>query len=266
MVERKRILNSLRTLLFPPKCAACKTLLPWRDPLSDQETDRALCDGCLKIWKSEQMDTCDVCAKRVYECTCMPLPMLEARCSRFYKLIYYDPGKSTPVQNRVIYHIKRNPDVAVHRFLAKQLAPIVQGYLQEKKRSTDQAIITYLPRSRRSSLKYGTDQAEALAKELSLCLGIEMIPLLKRTHTPLKPQKELLTPIPRLKNAQKMFVRDPDKDCRGKTVFIVDDLVTTGSTMSMGTSILRKMGAADIVCLAVASDEINKTSFIPRNP
>ena len=41
-------------------------------------------------------------------------------------------------------------------------------------------------------------------------------------------------------------------DCQGKRVLLVDDVVTTGSTLLEGCRVLREMGAREVTCLTLA--------------
>lgn len=50
----------IRALLFPPKCAACRSLLDWHGAA---KYNIALCERCQKKWNSERLETCGHCAK-----------------------------------------------------------------------------------------------------------------------------------------------------------------------------------------------------------
>ena len=52
-------MSYLRDLLFPPKCAACHTLLKWSAPT--EESAPSLCPACLAEWESEELETCGIC-------------------------------------------------------------------------------------------------------------------------------------------------------------------------------------------------------------
>ena len=110
-----RRMNYLRDLLFPPKCAACHTLLEWSAPT--EEVAPSLCKACLAEWESEELEPCGICAKKVCECECMPERMRKAKCAGFSKLVYYVPSKKTLVQNRLIYLIKRKKQLVLINFL-----------------------------------------------------------------------------------------------------------------------------------------------------
>ena len=50
----------IRSLLCPPKCVSCGTLLEFRGLGAEVP---ALCRHCRELWQSETLDTCGVCAK-----------------------------------------------------------------------------------------------------------------------------------------------------------------------------------------------------------
>ena len=247
----KHFLNLCRNLLFPPKCAACGALLDW----NDAHTFGALCEDCRRRWESEKADGCEVCAKRVCECTCMTAAMERAKCAGFRKLVFYRHGKRQHVQNRLIFHVKTSNDRQTPRFCASELLPALRSLTEGK----PYTVLTYVPRSRAARLEYGTDQAKALAGEISRQSGIPCYQLLRRKRGKNRAQKKLGV-AERYRNARRSYAPN-SKDTpmlASKTVFLVDDMVTTGVSMAVCASILYRMGAREVHSLAVASDVINR--------
>ena len=56
----------------------------------------------------------------------------------------------------------------------------------------------------------------------------------------------------RQENAKKSFSLVKNIDLRGRTVILVDDVVTTGSSFADCTRLLISAGAARVICLCVA--------------
>ncbi len=241
-------------LLFPPKCTCCARLLDF-----EAAEDSALCPDCQKLWESEKRDFCGVCAKEVGHCSCLTERMQKAKCKGFYKLIYYFPGKRTQVQNRLIYAVKQNRDRRTVAFLAGELWSLMREMLKENSISCENVILTYIPRGHLAKLQYGTDQAKELAKELSRISGIPLQKLIVRKRGRARSQKKL-DPIARYQNAKLSFLPISDRvvSLKGKQLFLIDDIVTTGSGMAVCTRLLRKMGAKEVYAFAVASDILNK--------
>jgi len=253
MAAGRGILSYLRRLCFPPLCASCRTLLDWQTPEQVREDPAFLCDACQREWISETLETCGTCAKRLGDCFCQTALMEEARCEGFCKLTYYRIHESIPVQNRIIFSIKQRNNQNTFRFLALALAPMVLARLSELKISHDEVILTHLPRMRRRVLDHGFDQAKELAKELSRVLGIPHRSLILRRSGDDHMQKDL-SAVEREKNAKRAFLPTKTDVCRGRTVLLVDDIVTTGAGMAACTRILRKMKAARVIAIAVAWD------------
>ena len=242
------ITDRILRLLFPPKCEACLQPLDWYTC----EKDTVLCPSCLARLQSERALTCDQCAKRVDECTCMPSLLSRAGCKGFYKLVKYYPNRNDYVQNRLLYTVKKQRAPRIHFFFAHQLAPAVN--LCRQTAGEDSLLLTYLPRNPRSERKSGTDQARMLAEALSIETEIPFKSVFSRKRRGGVAQKKL-SRKERIDNAQKVFEIAGEIDLKGTTVILVDDIVTTGSSMAAGVRLLRECGAKNIFCLAVAVDQ-----------
>ena len=248
------VFSRIRGLLFPPKCAACGELLDWYEA---SKRGDALCPTCKKRWISEKLETCGHCSKRVTECSCMPEDLRKSRCLGHRKLTYYLHGTREPVQNLVIYHIKENRDLTATAFLTSELLPILEELLETNGVAPQDAILTYVPRGRAAKAKYGTDQAELLARMLSRKSGVPCRRLLGRRRRASREQKRL-TADERRKNARAAFRAGRDEKIDAKLLFLVDDIVTTGTSAAACVQILREMGAKKIYCISVASDDVNR--------
>lgn len=233
-------------LLFPPRCTACQSRLDWYTC----ERSTVLCRGCQAKLESERLLTCDRCAKRIDQCRCMPPLLSRAGCRGLIKLVSYYPNRGDYVQNRLLYTVKRYRAPRVHQFLAEQLFPMLEQHL---KTCEGRVVLTYLPRNRRSLRMNGTDQARMLAMALSKKSGIPMKTLLVRTRGGNRAQKKL-SRRERIRNADALFALAGKMSLKGVTVILVDDLVTTGSSMAAAIRILRQTGAKEFFGVSVAVD------------
>lgn len=249
-----RAVQYLKDLLFPPKCAACHTLLEWKT--LTEKSAPSLCSACLDEWESEELETCGICTRKVTECECMPERMRRAKCRGFAKLVYYVPSKRTLVQNRLIYLIKRKHHDRAYDFLALRLSKMAEHIIEKENLAREDVIVTYLPRTRRAHLQNGIDQAAELARRVAQNCKLEIKPLLCRSRGGEEQKK--LTPVERIRNVRGSINLKKNADCRGKTVLLVDDIVTTGNGMARCTKLLRQAGCQGVWALAVASDVYNK--------
>ena len=252
-------MKRLKNLLFPPKCAACGTLLDFEAP---EEYD-ALCTDCLSAFRDEQKENCLFCGERVTACTCVPELLQKAGCEHFLKTVYYRHGKGECVQNRMIFRIKNKRDLRTTRFFAKELAEEIRACEKSGVLSLQDAVVAYIPRRRGAVLEKGTDQAKALAVEVAGELGLKTASSLARSRAGQKEQKTL-SPKERLRNARASFsVRDAEQIC-DRTVLLVDDIVTTGASMAAGVQKMIRAGAKRVVCVAASSDDSNRVPFSPQ--
>ena len=111
--------------------------------------------------------------------------------------------------------------------------------------------ITWAPLSARRLRERGYDQAELLARRVGELSGLPAVPTLEKIrHT--VAQSRIEDDSARLANVQRAYRLLPGVDLPGQTVVLVDDVVTTGATLSQCAALLRQAGAARVVALTLA--------------
>ena len=111
-------------------------------------------------------------------------------------------------------------------------------------------IITWVPVSRKRRAKRGFDQSELLAKAISKELGVPCTKMLiKKRHTP--PQSTFTGIERRRANVSGAF-KSFGNDITGKRILLIDDILTTGATLSECSRVLLMAGADDVVACTVA--------------
>lgn len=99
----------------------------------------------------------------------------------------------------------------------------------------------------------GFNQAEILCQAISKELSIPVIDLLIRQKTT-KTQKDLKR-SERLQNVKGVFaINQTENPVRGQNFIVVDDVITTGSTIVEAAKTLKSAGAGQVWCLTVARD------------
>lgn len=248
-------------LLFPPKCIACGALFSF-DGLD--ATPVQLCESCHQQWLSEMLDSCSLCGKAVSLCTCPTEALRRAGCESFRKLVYYRQSGRALVQNKLIYRMKNSPSRRCGEFLAERFLDPMRGWIKEDGINPSECVLVYVPRSKKAVCIAGTDQAKRICMALSEHTGIPVRSALLRRWGKNRPQKKLKL-ADRLRNAKEAYRIRRGIRLDGKTVILVDDIVTTGATTGAATRLLKKAGAERVLCLAVASDSFNQSAGI-RQP
>ena len=131
--------------------------------------------------------------------------------------------------------------------LAKPLAELIKERVW-KKLETENWIIVPIPLSSKKLRYRGYNQAELIARELSGNIRTDI--LFKKFHT--KSQVEVKDREERLANIIGSFeARNPEK-IKGKKIILIDDVCTTGATMSEAKKVLKLAGAKKVVGVVVA--------------
>jgi competence protein ComFC len=97
----------------------------------------------------------------------------------------------------------------------------------------------------------GFNQSELIAQKLSMMLELPTFPLLTKTR---KTSAQMtLNRVQRLTNLVGAF---KSSNCQGRTVILIDDVVTTGATLIECEKSLVKAGAAKVIPFAFCRDKV----------
>ena len=232
----KELINKILFYVSVPKCASCQERLT--------VNDKALCPECKRKYDEILKFNCSICSKPYYECECSNKYLSAHYVHKVYKVFRYFPAENPPT-NMLIYRLKRDNRRDIVNFLANEL----QKSLLNKNIKLENTIITSVPRRRRSIIKYGFDHAEVLSKALAKEVGLEYKSFLISKAK--KDQKKNTDKEERHKNAIFDYRRKAP-DIPGKNVIIIDDIITTGSSIAACATLLHGLGAKKIIALTLS--------------
>ena len=112
-------------------------------------------------------------------------------------------------------------------------------------------VISCVPLSSKRLRRRGYNQALLLTKEISHNLNIPETQLLKKNRDN-PAQSGTKSAKERLSNVTGIYSLQSKADVREKTILLVDDIVTTGATLSECARILKKSGAEQVYAVTLA--------------
>ena len=248
-----KINNIISNLLFPPKCANCNELLDIK--LNEKNRD-ALCPTCRLYYENEKQRECNICGLSMEFCRCMPKNMEKAQCTALLKLISYRTNDDSFKIRNLIYSIKHKDYAVSFDFIAEQMRKSLIAEMRTTGLMPEDCVITFLPRSHKNKAKDGFDQSFRLAKSLSLVTGIEFVSCFTRKIKS-DEQKQLNIYERRLNMSSAYQPRNVEDKINGKTVILVDDIVTTGASMAACARLAYSMGAYAVIGISIGYTEKN---------
>ncbi|GHA48070.1 amidophosphoribosyltransferase [Amylibacter ulvae] len=239
------LFNGLIRAAYPPLCVSCGAETEaeqglcancWGDTYF---IDGAICDSCGTPLIGEDMGDVLICDT----CTHSPPPWIQGRAS-----VVYDGGG-----RRIVLALKHGDRLDV-------VIPLGEWMIKsgaELLRKTDIIIPVPLHRSRLFSRKY--NQSSALANQIAKRTNIQTVPDLLIRNKKTKMQKGM-SRVERIENQSGAIEMNPrfTELIGDKNVLIIDDVMTTGATMSVCADTCISAGAATVNTLVfarVARDE-----------
>lgn len=214
--------------LFPPRCGGCgKAGSRWCDE----------CQGKVPVLVGRLCEKCGLPVVRAGLCERCCIEPPPFRALRAWAVFDF------PVR-QALHKLKYRRDMGLGDALAVPLAQFTDSL------SWPLDVVLPVPLGRKRAQERGYNQVDLIARPLSLALGLDYQPAaLKRKRE--TASQVGLSAVERRTNMQNAFVADA-AIVRGKTVLVLDDVSTTGSTLSSCADALLQSGANDVFALTVA--------------
>lgn len=119
--------------------------------------------------------------------------------------------------------------------------------------------IAYIPMTKAAQRKRGYNQVYLMAKELHYLMNIPVYDILVKVRNT-RSQKSL-SAIERKNNLTGVFSVSDKIDVKGKRLLLIDDVCTTGSTLSEAARTLKEAGAAEIIAATFAKTRDNNKNL-----
>lgn len=229
-------------VLFPPRCPFCSSVIP--------SSSKGICDDCLSSLPFVgSKHVCRICGVDIDCCECHKRSF---PCTRRTAPLYYDG-----LAKRGVIRFKKYGRFGGVETLARLVADRVLSEYSDVRFD----LIVCVPSSKTSLRERGYNQTDLLAKHISRFLGIPVnCGALIRLYDN-GPQKGM-SKVARKGNVAGVFdVADPKSVC-GKSVLLIDDVITTGATLNECAKMLRIFGATRVYGAAVCI--VRKRSKIPQ--
>ena len=224
------MLSWLLDQVFPPRCIGCR------------RRGVVLCDACQVRLPYLPQGVCERCAAiRTARGVCHGCQRLSPAVSSVRAPLSYEGAART-----AILTLKFRSG----RYLVPLMGEMLRREVAVRPLHAD--VIVPVPLTRRRRRERGFNQAELLAAEVAAAIGGQLVcDALTREQ---RPTQSTLNAVERAENLRGAFTCYRESAIRGGRVLLVDDVVTTGATVSACADTLAQAGAKRISVLAFARD------------
>ena len=232
VLQKFELLHSAVSLLYPPGCTICRKSIRAGEYLCDQWETKAVrivapfCQKCSKPFEGSITNT--------FAC---------ANCA--HRTIYFDAAvaayRGRGIVRQIIHEFKYGRQIYLRHLVGRWLNSALDD---ERLRQSHFDVIVPVPLHPTRRRERGFNQASLLAELLSAQTSIPAKPLLERTRY--TTTQTALDRSERMENLHNAFRLRKNADVRGLRVLLVDDVLTTGSTLNECARILKRAGAFSV--------------------
>jgi ComF family protein len=229
-IFQKIILDSL----FPIQCLGCGNFDDW------------ICEDCHSTLPILTQQQCPIC-KKVETKNGETCPNCLKKEDNFIDGVFVASSFQDKLLKKAIHYYK-------YRFVYDLSKPLSLLLAQSLFNSTVPApdIIIPVPLHKRRARWRGFNQSELLAKNLDLQIPLITDTLLRTKYT--IPQVKMKNRNKRQQNLNNAFTVKNTQHINGKNVLLIDDVLTTGTTLNKCAKVLKQSGCNKVFCLVLARE------------
>ena len=230
--------RGLVSLFYPPFCAVCAQAVG---------PEQNLCLSCTEKASRIKPPFCAKCSQPFTGAITGPFTC--ANCAN--RLLHFEAAvsayRSRGVAREVVHRFKYGRQIHLRRLLGRWLAEALKD---SRLASRCFDLVVPVPLHPARQRERGFNQAELLAAELRRASGLAVRNVLQRTrYTATQTQFDRSERMENLRGAFRLRRGSNVQDLR---MLLVDDVLTTGSTLSECASVLREAGVRSVHAVTVA--------------
>ncbi len=196
-----------------------------------------VCDRCRSALPWNDRNICPLCGRRVGE------PGICLECKK--KRLTVDKARSPLLHEgeaaRIVHRMKKQK--YFYRTAAELMLPMIDEFGADA--------LVFVPMTEKAFKKRGYNQSRLIAEELSRSSGIPLLDAVRKIHE--TGAQKSLGRTEREKNLEGCFHVFDRKGVKNKHLLIIDDTLTTGSTVSELATVLKRAGAKTVDALTLTS-------------
>jgi competence protein ComFC len=238
MLAAPDLIRSIASLIYPPTCTICLASVGLREHL---------CAGCEAKLSRIVAPFCSKCSEpfdgaitTTFSC---------ANCA--HRKLYFDAAvsayRSRGIARHVILNFKYGKQIHLARLVGRWLIAAFDDP-RLGQRSFDAIVPVPLHPARQR--ERGFNQATLLAEQIGRHLGVSVRPALQRVR--FTTTQTAFDRAERIQNLRHAFRLRRNADVRGLDVLLIDDVLTTGSTLSECARVLKENGARSVFAATAA--------------
>ncbi len=245
---------SLLDFIFPRRCVNCRKIGSY------------ICTNCFAYISFNEAGTCSVCQRPAIGGITHPVCRGKYTPDGVFSSLVYKG-----VVKKLVYKFKYNPNLTDLKNTLSEL--FYEGIIQKEefhKVLTSDSVLVPIPLYKSKMRKRGYNQAEILANGLGKKLDLQVLNCLERirdtkTQVGLKKEEreENIKGAFRLKpkfeyRISKLETNSKSQNSKSQkvldlgSVFLIDDVVTSGATLKEATKVLKKSGVGKVYCITLA--------------
>lgn len=226
----KEIFEKLKIAFFTKRCDMCGEVVCF---------DEALCEACHALPEIKE-PLCSKCGCSKEDCKCKKHHK-EVEYKAVVAPFYYEGSVSCAILN-----MKMNEMPKLINYQGKCVADTVKRHYE----SVAFDFVTFVPMRKADKINRGYNQAELLAEIVSKECGIPLNDVLvKKRKTKMQKRQKANDRFANMYNA---FDVKEDADVFGKKILLIDDVKTTGATLTSISLTLKAYGASSVYCAVIA--------------
>jgi ComF family protein len=232
------LLRAAVSLFYPPACEGCG---------SDVPPKQYLCAECQSRAPRIVAPFCARCSEPFSGAIDGPFSCSNCADQKLYFEAAVAAYRARGIVRRLIHEFKYHRRLFLRHVIGDWLAAVVDD---PRLSSRHFDLIIPVPLHPAKQRERGFNQAGLLAKRLSARMNVPVRPALERIRY--TKTQTAFDRSERMENLRNAFRLRPAADVRGLQVLLVDDVLTTGSTLNECARVLKRAGASSIYAATAA--------------